>query len=98
MSKEVTGLYIDIGDLIIDSKKIIGMFDIDKTTVFKVNRNYLSNMEKRGKIISNVQKIPKSFIIYRDGNCNLVYISPLMVSTIVKRLSGDKHKILFGGE
>ena len=50
-------VYVNIGgNFIIKSDGIIGVFDIDKTTVYKTNRNYLSKVEKRGKII-NVTKI-----------------------------------------
>ena len=61
-------MYVNIGgDVIIDSCKIIGIFDIDKTTVYKVNRNYLSNSEKRGNknlsIFCFLDHIRLSFIV-----------------------------------
>ena len=78
--------YLDIGsDTIIFSDDIIGIFDLDKTTVFKSNRNYLSNMEKRGKIISVTDKIPKSFLLCGSKKDSVVYLSNLMPSTIYKR-------------
>lgn len=90
-------MYVNIGgDVIIDSCKIIGIFDIDKTTVYKVNRNYLSNSEKRGKIINVTQKIPKSFIVCEKDPENVVYISPLTPVTLSKRLSQSGAN-LFGG-
>ena len=80
-------VYINIGgDYIIKADDIIGVFDIDKTTVYKTNRNYLSNVEKRGKIINVTNKIPKSFIVCADGTQNKVYISPLNTATLSKRL------------
>ena len=63
-------------------------FDIDKTTVHKNNRNYLSNVEKRGKIISVADKIPKSFIVCKSKSENIVYITPLAPITLFKRISG----------
>ena len=80
-------VYINIGgDYIIKTDDIIGVFDIDKTTVYKTNRNYLSNVEKRGKIINITNKIPKSFIVCADATQNKVYISPLNTATLSKRL------------
>lgn len=86
-------MYINIGgDVIINAQEIIGVFDIDKTTVYKVNRNYLSKTEKSGKIINITDKIPKSFIVCEKNSENMVYISPLTPVTIQKRMS---HKAQF---
>lgn len=79
-------MYLNIGgDAIIDDCNIIGIFDLDKTTVFKVNRNYLSNMEKRGKIVNAGDKLPKSFVLCDDKGEETVYIGPLLPITLLKR-------------
>lgn len=80
-------MYLHIGnDVIINNEEIIGIFDIDKTTVFKVNRKYLSNKEKKGIIRYVGTDLPKSFIICSNNNGDeVVYISPLNTSTILKR-------------
>ena len=81
-------MYINIGgDVIINAQEIIGVFDIDKTTVYKVNRNYLSKTEKSGKIINITDKIPKSFIVCEKNSENMVYISPLTTVTLQKRMT-----------
>lgn len=72
-------------DILLNDEAIVGVFDLDKTTTFKTNRNYLSNMEKKGKIISVTEKLPKSFIVCFDGEEEKVYISQLMPSTLLKR-------------
>ena len=66
---------------------IIGIFDIDKLTVFKTNRNYLLNSEKRGKIVNVTENLPKSFVVCvgEMEKTERVYISPLLTSTLVKR-------------
>lgn len=80
-------MYINIGgDVIIDAREIVGVFDIDKTTVYKVNRNYLSKTEKSGKIINITDKIPKSFVVCEKNSENIVYISPLTTTTLQKRM------------
>ena len=70
----------------IKKSNILGVFDIDKLTVYKVNRNYLSKSEKRGKIINVTHKIPKSFVVCKESFENVVYISPLNTATLYKRL------------
>ena len=82
-------MYINIsGDYSLKTSEIIGIFDIDKLTVYKSNRIYLSKMEKRGKIISVADKIPKSFIVCKSKSENIVYITPLAPITLFKRISG----------
>jgi hypothetical protein len=79
-------MYVTIdSDLILDKRDIVGIFDIDKLTVYKSNRTYLSNLEKRGKIVSNDEKLPKSFIVCDKKGEEEVYISPFLSSTLIKR-------------
>lgn len=86
--KNKKNAYIHIGgDVIIDSGDIIGIFDLDKITVFKVNRNYLSNAEKNGKIISVIEDLPKSCLLCQEKHeiKEKIYLSPLLTSTLLKR-------------
>ena len=73
--------------MVLNSSEIIGVFDFDKITVFKVNREYLSNAEKSGKIINVTDDLPKSCLLCREkqGEKEIVYLSPLLSSTILKR-------------
>lgn len=85
-------MYINIGENnIINTKNIIGVFDIDKLTVYKNNREYLSICEKYNKIKSMTENLPKSFIICVNKNNNNykeeIYLSCLTCSTILKRIS-----------
>lgn len=79
-------MYVTIdSDCVIDKRDIVGIFDIDKLTVFKNNRVYLSNLEKRGKIVSNNEKLPKSFVVTDHEGEEEVFISPFLPSTLIKR-------------
>lgn len=79
-------MYLNIGkDFFVNSREIVGVFDLDKTTVYKVNRFYLSKMEKRGKIINVTENIPKSFVVCSSKKESKVYLSGLLPSTILKR-------------
>jgi len=84
-------MYINIGENnIINTKNIIGVFDIDKLTVYKNNREYLSICEKYNKIKIATENLPKSFIICVNNNNNYkeeIYLSCLTCSTILKRIS-----------
>ena len=59
-------IYLHIGsNKSIREKDIIGIFDLDTSTVSSVTRKYLSAAEKNGKTESATNEIPKSFIIYK---------------------------------
>lgn len=71
------------GDTAIKSDKIIGIFDMDTSTVNKATRDYLSKAEKDKKVVYVNYDLPKSFVVCRDK----IYICPLNTSTLLKRLS-----------
>lgn len=50
----------------ISNKKIIGIFDMDTASVGKDTKQFLSRMQKRGSVRSDIGDIPKSFVMY-DG-------------------------------
>lgn len=76
-------MYLHLGgDTVIIDKDILGIFDIDTTTVSKKTRDYLNKAEKNGKIIYVSQDLPKAFIITADKN---VYITNISPQTLLKR-------------
>lgn len=75
-------MFIHLGeDTVINDKKIIGVFDIDTSTVNKATRDYLAKAEKDKRIVYVNYDLPKSFIVCDDA----VYISPINTATINKR-------------
>lgn len=75
-------LYIG-GETAIKSEKIIGIFDMDTSTVNKSTRDYLSKAEKDKRIVYVNYELPKSFIVCDDK----IYVCPLNTATLLKRLS-----------
>ncbi len=79
-------MYLHLGSgVILNQRNIIGIFDMDKTTVTQKGRVYLSNKEKRGKIVNVTDKIPKSFVLYVEKKEERIYISQMSTSTLLKR-------------
>lgn len=75
-------MYIYLGgDTAISTKDIIGIFDMDTSTVNKATRDYLSKAEKDKKVVYVNYELPKSFIVCRDK----IYICPLNTATLLKR-------------
>lgn len=75
-------MYIHIGgDVTLPSDKIIGIFDIEKTSVNKEVNDYLKKLQKQGRIYYVSYEMPKSFVV----TDNTVYITNVSAFTIKKR-------------
>lgn len=85
-------MYIGIGqDTVIKDKDILGIFDLDNTTVSKATREYINTASKNGECVTvSFEELPKSFIVTADKNGRNVYISPFNTSTIFKRIKSQK--------
>lgn len=78
-------MYLHLGNkTVVTHDEILGIFDLDNTTVSKNTRDYLSMAEKNKKIIYVSNELPKSFIVCVDST---VYVSQISVSTLLKRMN-----------
>lgn len=75
-------MFLHLGeDTVVNSKEIIGIFDMDTSTVSKVTRDFLNKAEKNKKIVYVNYELPKSFVV----TGNKIYVSPLNTTTLLKR-------------
>ena len=80
-------MYINIGeDFVLKTEDITGIFDMDKTTVNKATRDFLTKAQKENRVVLTSYDLPKSFIVAKDK----IYISPLNTSTLLKRAGWEK--------
>lgn len=80
-------MYLQIGtEDFIKTEDIIGIFDLDNTTVNKASRDYLNYAEKTGEVKTVSYDLPKSFIVTLEKGKRKVYISPYSTGTIFKRI------------
>ncbi len=87
-------MFIHIGqDTVVIDKEIIGIFDMDNTTVMKKTIDYLNNAEKEKSVINVAPfELPKSFVVCQTSKGKRIYISPVSVGTILRRIeSGNPH-------
>lgn len=62
-------MYLHVGNSKnIRERDIIGIFDTDMSTLSPITRKFLSDAQKRGLVTSAKDEIPKSFVLYRDGD------------------------------
>ena len=77
-------MYLHLGqNTVVTHDEILGIFDLDNTTVSKNTRDYLSKAEKSGKVVYVSNELPKSFIVCADST---VYISQISAATLIKRM------------
>ena len=80
-------MYLHLGqDKVVSMDEIVGIFDLDTSTVSKATRDYLAKAEKDGCVTNVCTDLPKSFIVCNGGNRKThVYISQISSSTLLKR-------------
>lgn len=79
-------MYLHLGqDTVVDSKNIIGIFDMDTSTVSKISREFLNKAQKEGKVINVTYELPKSYVVCNENGEIKVYISQLSSSTLENR-------------
>ncbi len=81
-------MYLHLGEkTVIRTENIIGIFDLDNTTISKNTRNFLTRAEKSGEVINVSFELPKSFIVCVENEKNKVYISQIAANTLYKRIN-----------
>lgn len=84
-------MYIHLGqETVVKEDEIIGIFDLDSTTVSKHTRKFLSLAEKNGEVVNVSSELPKSFTVCEKNGKRTVYIAQISSSTLQKR-SGLFH-------
>jgi len=79
------------GDYVIGMKNIIGIFDIETTTVSKDTKEFLKIAEEEGFIESISYDLPKSFIITETDKKSKIYLTPISSVTLNKRARLSKN-------
>ena len=88
-------MYLHLGqEITVTKEDIVGIFDLDTTTVSKHTRNYLKKAEEEGKIVNVSEELPKSFILCnkaKKGKLDrIIYLSQISTATLLKRSSEIK--------
>lgn len=80
-------MYLHLGeDTVVRDSEIIGIFDIENTSVSKITKDYLAHSGKNNQIYNVSYDMPKSFVVCSNKSKNqTVYISQVSASTLRKR-------------
>ena len=83
-------MFLHLGnDCVVLIKDIIGIFDIENTSVSKDTKTFLSDVSNQGEVIYVTNELPKSYIVCKSGEKIKTYISQISVQTLRKRLEGN---------
>lgn len=85
--KGVRGVYLHLGAAtVVLQSDILGVFDMDNTTVSPHTRKFLNRVQKEGEMVMVTEDIPKSFVFCQvAGRPETVYLSQLNPATLQKR-------------
>lgn len=82
--------YLHIGqNVMLEDKRIIGIFDLDNTSTSKITREFLNTAEQDSVVQTACEHIPKSFVVCdHPYHRQIIYISQLNSQTLLKRTQG----------
>lgn len=80
-------MYLHLGqDKLVKTEEVIGIFDMENTTVSRHTRDFLARAEKRGRVVSVTTDLPKTFVVCGRGKERAaVYLSQISSATLRKR-------------
>lgn len=88
-------MYLHLGeDTVVNERDIIGIFDIENTSVGKHTKEFLASAEKSGSVRNVNYEMPKSFIVCGNKERETVYISPISAATLRKRIMRNSECVM----
>lgn len=80
-------MYLSIGeDFSVRESSLIGIFDLDNTTVSRRTREFLEKGEKEGQVVP-CDGLPKAFLLTGEYALPKIYLTSLSSQTLYKRLT-----------
>ena len=82
-------MYLHLGqDVIVNERIIVGVFDMDNSTVSRHTRAFLARAQREGRVVNVSLELPKSFIVCEENGRETVYISQISTATLLRRAVG----------
>lgn len=86
-------MYLHLGqESMVATKEIVGIFDLDTSTLSKKTRDALAKAQKEGRVVNTGPDLPRSFVLTRNSS---FYISQLSTSTLKSRAESGLNKRFF---
>lgn len=79
-------MYLHLGqETVVRIDDIVGIFDIETTSVGKETRWFLTHAENNLMVTNVSNDLPKSFVVCEDNGGTRVYISQISPATLKRR-------------
>ena len=79
-------MYIHLGrDYVINDRDIIGIFNLETTTITPRGREFLNNAQKNGAVVSLSEELPQSYVLADGAVVDTVYLSELSPAALRRR-------------
>lgn len=80
-------MYLHLGSqTTVKQKDIVAILDLETTSISKKTKEFLRQSEKKGILINISEDIPKSYVICRQDEDVVIYISQISSATLLKRI------------
>ena len=88
-------MYLHIGNgKSVRKNKIIGIFDLDTSTVSKIGKDFINKMQKTGRVEYEDYDLPRSFVLVEESDGYKVRLSRISSGGLKMRyesaLSGEE--------
>jgi len=89
-------MYLHLGkNTVVKKSDIIGIFDIENSTIAKSTKKFLAKAQKEKRIKNVSMELPKSFVVCMEDNVEMVYISQISPTTLLKRADGFEYGLVY---
>ena len=83
-------MYLHLGrDYVLNTRDIIGIFNIETTTVSPRGRAFLEYAQKNGAVVSLSDELPQSHVL-ADSPVETVYLSQLSSAALRRRVPQER--------
>ncbi len=80
-------MYQHLGrDYVIRSRDVVGVFNLETTTVSSRGQEFLNRTQKEGAVVALSEDIPQSYVLTTGGLVDTVYLSDLSPAAMERRL------------
>ena len=79
-------MYIHLGrDYVLNDRDVIGIFNLETTTISPRGREFLNYAQKNGAVVSLSDELPQSYVLADGAVVDTVYLSELSSAALRRR-------------
>ena len=85
-TRKIYKIYIHLGrDYVLNDRDIIGIFNLETTTISPRGREFLNYAQKNGAVVSLSDELPQSYVLADGAVVDTVYLSELSSAVLRRR-------------